>query len=361
MLKSIFKQFLTRSSIRDLVIFLLILLLFLPILHLFFFALFSSLTIYQVRATSYSNLSVVSIAGNNNTLVINQLERLFGNNSLVPFGYIYIGARHGGATVEAIAINNLSLAKKIFPISSMIAIGRYPEYGVYLVAGKMNQLNLQLGENVSVYMGKNIISLRVVGILYNAFFSAEGFAILPLTNINYTINSLDNVIILKDNYTALNEFKAFLSNTKYEGLPLSDWYSITRFGSSFTFSYFQLNSLRTTSEIVETIYILISLLLIFRIRSRFSNVLALFIINGVDEKRSFKLLILPFLVIGIIPLIVYIAFYYLYDVYWYPLSVVYPFIAGLIGLLVSSILIEYYTVFSAYSNQHKFLKVRSIE
>ncbi|QXJ29577.1 hypothetical protein J5U23_02448 [Saccharolobus shibatae B12] len=361
MLKHIFKQFLTRGSIRDLAIFLLILLLFLPILHLFFFSLFSAISIYQVRATSYSNLSVVSMASNNDTLVINQLEKLFGNTSLAPFGYIYIGTGHGGATVEAIAINNLSLAKKIFPISSMVALGKYPEYGVYLVAGKMNQLNLQLGDNVSVYIGKSIISLRVVGILYNAFFSADGFAILPLTNVSYTIASLGNAIILKDNYTALNEFKAFLSNTKYDGLPLSDWYSINRFGFSFTFSYFQINSLRTASEIIETIYILVSLFLIFRIRSRFSNVLALFIINGVNEKRSFKLLVLPFLVIGIIPCIVYMAYYYLYDVYWYSLSVAYPFIAGLIGLLVSSILIEYYTVFSAYSNQHKFLKVRSIE
>ncbi|XDF44494.1 hypothetical protein AB1303_14890 [Saccharolobus solfataricus] len=360
MLKYIFKQFLTRSSIRDLVIFLIILLLFLPILHLFF-SLFSALAIYQVRGTSYSNLSVVSISGNNNNLVINELEKLFGNTSLTPFGYIYIGTGHGGATVEAITINNLSLAKKIFPISSMIALGKYPQYGVYLVAGKMNQLNLKLGENVSVYIGKSIVSLRIVGILYNAFFSADGFAILPLTNVSYTIDSLNSVIILKDNYTALNEFKAFLSNVKYEGLPLSDWYSVTPLGFSFTFSYFPLNSLRTSSEIVETIYILVSLLLIFRIRSRFSNVLALFIINGVNEKRSFKLLLLSFLVIGIIPLIVYIAYYYLYDFYWYPLWVVYPFIAGLIGLLASSILIEYYTVFSAYSNQHKFLKVRSIE
>ncbi|MBW9140932.1 MAG: hypothetical protein K1T65_04410 [Candidatus Aramenus sp.] len=51
----------------------------------------------------------------------------------------------------------------------------------------------------------------------------------------------------------------------------------------------------------------------------------------------------------------------LFEFYWYPLYTAYPLILGLVGVVFSSLLIDYYTVYSAYSDQQKFLRVRSIE
>ncbi|BCU71116.1 hypothetical protein [Stygiolobus caldivivus] len=225
----------------------------------------------------------------------------------------------------------------------------------------MNKLGIHAGESVIAYIGKSSITLKVVGVLYNSFFSAQGFAIIPLHNLTEEVTALDNVIILSHNETALQQFSNFLSSIKYEGLPLTDWTSITIFRYSFTNTYVPLGQIMRILIIIEIIYILISLLLIFRIRNKLSNIIALFIINGVEENRSFKLLLPPFLVIGAIPLLIYVSYYILYDVYWYPLSIAYPFVLALTGLIISSVLIEYYTIFSAYTNQHKFLKVRGIE
>ena len=364
MYKQIFKQFLSKGSIRDMSIFLVILLLFLSALHTLFFSYFMGLLILQVSSSRYSNSPVLTIYLDDNnisSLILSRLVKIFGNGSLVPFGYVYVGTGHGGATVEAIAVNNLSLASEIFPVSDAVMVGKYPEYGVYLDAGVARELNLRVGDNVSVYIGSRIITLKVVGLLYNSFFSASGIAVIPLYNLTEEVSVLMSVIILKNNVTAIQQVREFLSSITYEGLPLTEWTRFYVFKNSFTYAHVPLEQTIQVLEIVEIIYTLISLLLIFRIRSKFSKVIALFIINGVEVNRSFKLLLPPFLVIGTIPLLVYISFYVLQDIYWYPLYVAYPFVIALIGLVISSVLIEYYTIISAYNDQHKFLKVNVIE
>ncbi|BCU71115.1 hypothetical protein KN1_24120 [Stygiolobus caldivivus] len=73
MFKQIFKQFLSRGSIRDLSIFLLVLILFLPVLHLFFFSYFTGLEILQIAKSKYGDFPVLSLYLNNisiNSLVL---------------------------------------------------------------------------------------------------------------------------------------------------------------------------------------------------------------------------------------------------------------------------------------------------
>jgi hypothetical protein len=232
MQKFVIRQLLTRGTARDLTIFLIVFVLFLFVLNTFLTFTFLS-SLIQTVSSGNPNIYAVEIApglSQYDGQVVEELEHLFGKNALAPFGSVYVATRHGGATVEAVAVSNLSVARQLLPISKAVAQGSYPEYGVYLVEEVMQKQGLSLGDEVNVYVGNATVPMKVVGVLYNSFFAAEGFAIIPLSNLTEMAINLMNVALYY-NQTALQEFRAFLSSHYYEGLPLTGWFLVYHFSA----------------------------------------------------------------------------------------------------------------------------------
>ncbi|MQL55759.1 hypothetical protein [Acidianus ambivalens] len=313
----------------------------------------------MLNAHDKNMYSIYSSSYNNTLKVISLVKKCFGQYALA--GQVSITSEIG---ISYIALCNLSCANRLIYIKPMIAEGKFPQYGIYLVYHALKILHLKLGSNITIYFKNYTIPLKVVGVLYNSYFSGSGIAILPLNKSDFNDILLCSSCIIILNSTPIidklssfeNSLRLLFNNTAINFYPHKGSFI---FSGAISLSNF--NKVLEFTESLEIVYLLLSVLMVLSIRSKLSNIIGLFIINGLSISSSFKKLLRIFTMVGIIPLFLSILYYIFVGRFWYPLTHIMHFEFDLLGIILFSIFLDYYTIYIAYSNQHRFVKVREIE